>query len=474
MAVSQKPRISTLLCLLVPLLLLSLPASGQEEKIVTLQADSLVGKVIDSKNVRYAIGHVRITQGDVIITCDTAIQHFDDKRIDGIGNLKIVQDTLTLIAGQGSYFTEKHIAEFTKGVELGDGKVNLTADSCVYNTDERRAIFRGKVSVVDSATSILANMLTYLRDENKAIAVRQVRITLRESNALVYGDSLEHYYRLHHTLIAKRPMLVQLDSTVTSSFDTSTGGIVNTVKVDTLIVTSRIMEVYQDSTISILRRDTVHVDTLRTGKRFVATDSVEIIRAKFSSRSGEVTYYTSDSLFLFRRKPVIWYGDTQLTGDSIAVRMANRKLDKLFASGNSFAVSRSDSSYTTRFDQLTGQDLTTLFRDDKIERIDASRNAISLYYTYDKGKPNGANRLSADTIVIYFRDGRVDYSKAIGGVEGQYYPEKMIRGREKDYDLPEFNWSNERPRRDKSRAISRCLSRCPVSKPSDFTASNLG
>jgi len=446
------------------MVILPFTASAQEERVVTLQADSLIGKVINGQSVREAIGHVRITQEKVVITCEKAIQYFEDKRIEGVGNLKVVQDTLTLMAKRGSYYTEKHLAEFNQGVQLSDGKVTLTADSGNYKTDEKKALFRGRVVVVDSATTIASNTLMYYRSEDRTVAVGNVKVLLRESNATIYGDSLEHYNKRRYTMVTKNPKLVQLDSTVTSKIDTATGERTRSVKVDTLIVTSRVMEVYQDSTFSmagmpsrqvgIVRRDTVHADTIKTGKRFIAIDSVEIVRSELASRAGEVIYYTQDSLIVFRKKPVIWYGDTQLTGDSIAVQMANRKLDKLFVKGNAFAISRSDSIYKTRFDQLTGQDLTIYFKDDKIQRIHVDRNAISLYHVFDKGKPNGANRTTADTIVIYFSDGRVDYSKAIGGVEGQYYPEKMLRGREKEYNLPEFNWIEERPKKEKNLVVS--------------------
>jgi lipopolysaccharide export system protein LptA len=441
--------IVTIFVILSLVIILPLTVIAQEESVVTLTADSLVGKIINGQSVREANGHVRIRQENVLITCGKAIQYYAEKRIEGIGNLRVVQDTLTLVAKQGSYYTEKRVAEFTQGARLTDGRVTLTSDSGTYRTDDKIAFFRGRVVVIDSATTIFADRLTYYRSEGKTVAIGNVKVLLREGNATVYGDSLEHYDKRRYSMITKNPKLVQLDSTVTSKIDTTTGARTQSVRIDTLVVTSRMMEVYQDSTYSVVRRDTVHSDTIRTGRRLVATDSVEIVRSELASRAGEVTYYTMDSLIVLRTKPVLWHGDTQVTGDSIAVRLANRRLSELSVKGNAFAASKSDSLHRIRFDQLTGQDLTLCFKNDKIHRIRADKNAINLYYVYDKGKANGMNRTSADTIVIFFVDGKVDYSKAIGGVEGQYYPEMMVRGREKEYDLPDFNWIEERPRKEK-------------------------
>ena len=111
------------------------------------------------------------------------------------------------------------------------------------------------------------------------------------------------------------------------------------------------------------------------------------------------------------------------------------------------AVSKSDSTNSRRFDQLIGRELTMYFQKQKVERIEARRNSISLSYLFDDKTPNGANKTSGDRIRVDFEDGRLNTITVFGGVEGQYFPETMINNREKNYNLDGFRWIDQRPKR---------------------------
>ncbi|MBI3580355.1 MAG: hypothetical protein HY089_13200, partial [Ignavibacteriales bacterium] len=103
--------------------------------------------------------------------------------------------------------------------------------------------------------------------------------------------------------------------------------------------------------------------------------------------------------------------------------------------------------HAQRYDQLTGRELTMYFNGKKLERVEANRNATSLYYLFDKTEPNGVNRSSGDRIVIEFEDGKTDRISVVGGVEGRYFPEQMIMQREQAYNLDGFRWITNRPKR---------------------------
>ena len=85
------------------------------------------------------------------------------------------------------------------------------------------------------------------------------------------------------------------------------------------------------------------------------------------------------------------------------------------------------------------------FRANKLEQVDMQRNATSLYYLFDNKEPNGANKSSGDRIFIDFVQNDVNRIKIVGGVQGQYFPEKMINRHEQDYNLDGFRWYENRP-----------------------------
>jgi hypothetical protein len=149
---------------------------------------------------------------------------------------------------------------------------------------------------------------------------------------------------------------------------------------------------------------------------------------------------------VLRGAPVIWYRDTQVTGDSIDVYLTKRKLRRLHVMGGAFAVSRSDSLHPERYDQISGDRLRMLFGTQGLSRTDVEGRAVSLYHLYDDSLANGLNRTSGDRIVMLFAEGKAETITVYGGVEGEYFPENMVRGKEAEYALPGFLWRVSRPR----------------------------
>jgi len=378
-------------------------------------------RTISDQEVRELIGNVHLVQiepGEIIrIWCDSARQFVATNKVELFGHVRITRDGVTVTAPEGVYFGDERRAAFTKSVRLEKGAMTLTSAFGEYFADEKKAIFVHDVTVVDSVSSTKSNALTYFDTEEKSIAVGDVSVTSSENNVTVYGDSLVHFAKRAYTIVPKNPRLVQID--------TSEGGII-----DTLVVMADVMEAY---------RDTVH--------RFVAKGNVAMARNDFVARCGEAVYLMKRERIGLRDQPVVWHRENQVTGDSIAVTLFEKRLRSIYVKGRAMAVSRSDSLFRNRFDQLTGRELTMYFAGNKLERVEAERNAVSLYYLFEDQTPNGMNRSSGDRIAIEFQEGKAGRIKVVGGVEGRFFPEPMIAKRESHYNLDGFRWIEARPKR---------------------------
>ncbi|MGH2568619.1 MAG: OstA-like protein [Bacteroidota bacterium] len=397
-------------------------ADCQSTLIELKQADSLHGREIGEEKVQELIGNVHFVQiastGEVIkVWCDRALRYLTQNKVELFGNVQLVRDSVVLRAPEGIYWGNDKRAEMRRGVTLRRGSMVLTSREGEYFSEEKRAYFSGDVIAADSASTTLSDALTYFESDERSIAVGNVRV-LNPGNAVtVYGDSLVHFDKIKYTIVPKNPRLVQVDTTADGT-------------IDTLLVVSKLMEAYRDP-----------------ADRFIATDSVLLVRTDLAARCERATFYTKQDRIILERQPVVWYGQNQVTGDSMVVTLRDRKLNSVYVRGRAMAVSMSDSLHTSRFDQLIGRELTLHFADQKLERIKAERNAISLYYLFEEDRPNGANKASGDRIRIDFLDGKVDNITIVGGVEGQYFPENMLNNREQHYNLDGFRWIELRPKR---------------------------
>lgn len=394
---------------------------GQEKVIELKSANELRGKIVDGEEVRELVGNVHFIQpsatgGPVRVWCDRALRYMQQNKVELFGNVKLVRDSTTLQSPEGVYFGNDQRATMTKGVILQRGGTTLMARSGDYWTKEKIAVFVGNVVVRDSLSETSCDHLEHFETEGRSVAIGNVTVRNLRDNTMVLGDSLVNFDKTNYTIIPKNPRFVEIDTTDET--------------IDTLLITSATMEAYQD--------------TLR---RFIATGNVAMVRSDVAARASKATYLSRDERIVLQGQPIVWHEQNQITGDSIEVRLRNRRLHTVFVSGRAIAVSHSDSLHPERFDQLSGKLMTLYFEDDRLHRIHVEHTATSLYYLYDDGAPNGVNRSSGDRIEMEFSDGRIERIKIIGGVEGRYFPEEMIFGKERNYNLEGFKWRTDRPQR---------------------------
>jgi lipopolysaccharide export system protein LptA len=403
--------------LVVGMLLACARVSAQGRVIVLENADHVEGKEINGESAREFVGNVRFSQENVHVTCDRALQMLASGRVNLTGNVVVVDDSgVTMRSPRGVYFRDERRAVGQDSVHLTDGKVVLTALYGEYFVDPKRAFFRNRVVVQDTASVINADSLTYFRSEKRSIAEGNVRVVNRTDNVTITGHRLDYWSARQFSRITDEPVLMQIDSNASG-------------KKDTLIVRSLVMEAYRDST-KLLR----------------AIDSVRMIRTDLAAVCRLAHFYMAGDSILLRGAPVVWYEETQVTGDSINAYLKERRLDRVNVMGNAFAISRGDTSYPDRLDQLTGEVMRMRFVDAGLKRIDVETRAISLYHVYEDSSGNGVNRTSGDRIVVLFEDGKAQSLRVVGGVEGQYTPENLLEGKESDFRLVGFHIHTNRPR----------------------------
>jgi len=396
-------------------MLVSEVALTQTKVIVVEHADSLIGTQVDGEEARELIGHVQFTHDQVRVWCDRATQFIRSEKVLLRGNVIVKDDSVTLRAPSGVYYQAERRAEVSEGVVLDDGGMLLAARRGQYFLETKRAFFWDNVVVRDGASTVTADSLVHDRLEKHSVAMGHVEVRDRD-DVTITGSHLDHWSAAQSSRMTGQPLLFKSDTTASG-------------EIDTLVVRSRIMESHRSDP-----------------RRLIAIDSVEIIRSDLAARASLALFFPEQDSILLRFSPVVWYDETQVTGDSINVRMREGVLDQVFVLGHAFGVSRTDSLGQVRYDQLMGETMRLKFLNRQLRRLDVERRATSLYHVYDDTAANGANRTSGDNIVMHFEQGKVTSISIIGGVEGKYIPENLLKGRESNYHLPGFLWRNDRPR----------------------------
>ena len=437
---------------------ISIYAQSEDERI-TVIGDSLVGKVVNGESVREVVGNVRLNQGNVTITCNRAIQYIARNEAELIGNVIAKQDSLTLQTEKGYYFGNLKKTKSTSGIILDDTKVVLSADSGEYFFDQAKAYFQTNVKLIDSLTTLIADELIYYREEDKSIATGNVNISdlsniiiadtlthfrkkkfsiadgsvsirnLRD-NLTIFGNHLEDDGELKYTLIDKNPILLQVDTTFTKNDSLQTS-----ISIDTLMIKSEVMESFRNGT-----------------NVFKATDSVKILRGGFASVNDLTTYYRDQEKIITDKindnasRPILWYENSQLMGDSITIFLEEGQIKNLTVDYNSFMLSQ-NKTFKLRFDQTSSDSVHLYFLENRLQRAEFAGKVQSIYYLFDDEVPNGLTKSTAHKAVIVFKENEIDQVRLYGSPTSEYYPEVKVEGLERTFTLPKFVLKENRPQK---------------------------
>src|SRR3989304_760896 len=433
-------------------------AQNAGTEYMTVSGDSLVGKVLNGEAIREVYGDVVLKQGNITITCNKAIQFMLKNNAELIGNVIVVQENLTITTESGFYYGNLKKAETKSKVKLDDKKVILTADIGDYYFNEDRAYFQDNVKLYDTATTLTSNALNYYKNQYRAVAIGNVKIidseniitadtlehyrgsritfasnrgkiTNNMNNIVIYGDHLEDYAQRKYTVINKNPIFIQVDTSYTKQLDTLyTAAELDTasIAIDTLIIKALVMESYRD-----------------TSNIFEARDSVEIVRGTFLSKNDYTIYFKDEDKIVTKKmgeksfQPIIWYENSQITGDSIIIYLRESKIRLVEINNNSFVHSH-HYIYQNRFDQVSGEKIIIDFVDGAINKTEIFGTVYSIYYLYEEDTPNGLTKSSSQSAEIRFNDNQVSEVRLFGSPTSDYYPENMVEGNEATYLLPQF------------------------------------
>ena len=452
-------------------------AQAQQKEPVTINADTLLNDKV-GEEVTHLVRNVRFVQGAISGTADEAFQYKQRNQIELKGNVNIHQDVMTLQAPiliydgnaqiaraengfylvdrdasitalRGTYDLNNQRAECSGNVKANQGGSFMTSDSLVYFRSTQTSISRGNVIVTTDSGTLKAEEVTNIRATGEVIAKRNVELHTDSSilycnnfydakhiglttasgnvstydlknKTIIYGDTLARLRDSNYLIVPLHPLLLILDST--DGHDSLTG---ETIKVvDTLFVVSKVMEAYSGDS-----------------SRFIATDSVRLLKKNFSARGNLLHYNNKADLMQLAGggRQRLWNDSTEITGDSVVMFMKKKKIDRLFALGKSFATTTyEDTTVLGRINQLSSKSMLLTITDDTVRSLLGIDNALSIYFVSSDGKPSGVNRASGDSIRIDFAEKKPNRVVVIHETEGEYMPERYVGSRGSAFRLGNY------------------------------------
>lgn len=422
------------------------------------QGDSIdmVAKYLEysgKTQLAFAQGDVVLTEPQSVLTTDKL--HYDRTRqlayYDTKG--KVVRDSSGTITSQiGRYYMNAKKYQFTQDVVLVNPDYTLNTERLDFFPDNGHAYLFGPSTIVGEKSKIYTERGFYDTKTNIGHFQRNAKIDYE--NRTIIGDSL--YFDRN------------------KSFASATNNIKITDTINNSVIKGHYAEVWRDKdstfitkrglAITVQEKDSVylHADTLMvTGKEenritrayynarlyksdlAGKADSIHVNHKTGLTQMINLSRFSSTDAFATKRKPVLWNLGNQMTGDTIHLisNVETEKLDSLKVFNNAFLVSK-DTISEDGYNQIKGQRLIGLFRDNELYNVDIIKNAETIrYMRNEENELIGIQKSKSGSINIQIVEQAIEEVRFINQIDGNIFPESDFprSGRR----LRGFDWRGE-------------------------------
>lgn len=378
----------------------------------------------------------RITNEKTVLTSEDGVYYADTKDVYFKKNVHLKDPDRDIWTDSLLYNIKTNIATFIAPTRIvgKDGSV-INTRSGTYNLATGEAIFYDRTSVSDSGHFFIADKMAFEKKTNTFQMEGNAKLVDSVNQVTVVGGKIFGNTELNSFLATNKPVMIfyrEGDSTYVAA-DTLFSGLRKYDSLEKKIVTMK-DTINKTTAVNTSAKDT-------SIRYFLAFHHVRIYNDSLQAISDSLHYSTVDSTFKLFGEPVVWNGQSQVTGDTIYMYTENQKAKRLYVFNNGMIVNKASE---TMYNQIAGRTLNGYFVNGVIDyvRIKGSP-AESIYYPQDDDSAYiGMNRSSGDVIDIYFVKKELNKVKFINAVDGVLYPLRQIPDDQKQ--LKGFKWMDKR------------------------------
>jgi lipopolysaccharide export system protein LptA len=380
---------------------------------------------------------VVITTKDALIKADTMKYNTITKDVNFFGPTHIYGKKDTIYTELGDYNTETRIAHGTKNNIYQQGTRTLKSDTGYFDDIKGTGKVTGNVYFADTEQKVLmrSSIGNYLRADSSIVLTKNAYIAFvtqdsaKADTIWMSGDSLI-------TKVIYKKDIVPLRRPSAQNFSISK----NQKVLDLINKNSR----DKSKPLALPARDSLIISRTDTSKTRIvfAYHHVKIFKSDLQAVTDSMSYNYADSVIRCYRNPMIWAQGTQLSGDTLLLKLKNSKLDNMLIQYNGFiAMTEGDS---TRFNQIKGRFLTGVFVDNKLQEMFVDGNAERIYFIKDSTGYTSMNRTTNSGIYFKLLDNKL--VRMYGSTpEGSIIPIKNVNA--ENEVLKGFVWKpKERPK----------------------------
>lgn len=477
-----------------------LVAQGKD-RVEILSAGNFEYVKINGRDISKLIGNVKLKQSRTFMYCDSALIFEDENKVEAFsnvkiehndsvtitgdyllyegnskkalikGNVKLVDNNMTLTTSQldydldnqfgyyatggtilnkenklsskvGYYYARRNEFFFKSKVLLTHPEYTMTSDTLLYNTLTKTAFFYGPTQIKGDNDKIICENGWYNTQTDQSQFSRNAVVYTEKK--MLAADSL--YYDRRNQL-GKAFRRVHIYDSVQSVHLYGNKGITNGKAKITYVEGDCFGIKMMDGKDSMfLYADTLWISEKQGKQKEVlkAYRKVKIFKADLQAVCDSMVYRSDDSLLSMYHSPILWSGQNQIFADTVVFYIRNQKLDSFNLLNDAMVISKEKGNH---YNQIKGKNMQGRMDSSSIKEIWVFGNGQSIYYAKeDSIHYTGINVVDCGIMSFQFKNGAIEKAAFITKPEAVLYPPNTKRP--EDLRLRGFKWyGNKRPQK---------------------------
>lgn len=375
-------------------------------------------------------GTIYSNDGSVMYT-KAATYYLNTKMIDFIGRSNIETDKYTIVSDNIKTNQVTGVSDFfgPTTIRAKENPRNYVYTELGTHNSKTGESFLNKNSRIHYNDKILTGDKLYF-NRNTGFGKGNGNVTLDDpqQKRFIKGGYGEIYEKKDSAMVTDKPYAVKILSK------------------DSVYISAEKFLTYQ-------RPDSVN--KLKKKSFLRAFKKVRIFKTNMQGRSDSLSFNETDGEMHLIRKPILWMGVKQVTGDEIRIYSNPEKeiTDSIRVLGNAFAISKVDSlNMKDEFHQIKSKNMIVYLKDNAIDIAKAVGNAQAINYADDENEKTheitriGVALSTCGEIAAQFLERRLEVVDCNIGANTDTYPMSKISKEERFFK--DFNWNTkDRPQK---------------------------
>lgn len=375
-------------------------------------------------------GTIYSNDGSVMYT-KSATYYLNSKMIDFIGRSNIETDKYTIVSDNIKQNQNTGVSDFTGPTTIRDKRnpINYVyTELGSYNSKTGESFLNKNSRIHNNGKILTGDKLYFNRNTGFGKGTGNVMLDDPQQKRFIKGGYGEIYEKKDSAMVTDKPYAVKILSKDSAYFSA-------------------------EKFITFQRPDSANV--LKKKSYLRAFRKVRIFKTDMQGRADSLSFNETDGEMHLMRKPILWMGVKQVTGDEIRVYSNPEKeiTDSIRVIGNAFAISKADSlNLKDEFNQIKSKNMIVYLKDNAIDVAKAVGNAQAITYADDTNQKTkevtriGVALSTCGEIVAEFLERRLEVVDCNIGANTDTYPMSKISKEERFFK--DFNWNTkDRPQK---------------------------